>query len=277
MPREWTEEQKEAARARLAAARAAKQAKKQEAQEEPKTNTSPQTEQTQEPQQPVTSVDPSVADLTRMVLELKKQLETTQAVNQAYAAGQASMGQSQVQGGRLVGTTEKFSVNKDLYEDPRPRLLSETRLRRIAFDANYELDWDISVTSYETKDGVQMKEPKFTLKLNQVVLDDDGEPTDMRIGKAQLIFFEDPATAIVVANQNGIAVDEQNEAQFLNNMRYIRARDWLFECFWPAKVDRTQSSRQTMAIGGQVVDTWRVSTEGSAKIDFDSLGNKLRA
>lgn len=234
----------------------------------------------EEPHEPTnhSSDDPSIIELTKMVLELKKQLdEKNSQPDLATQLATALGGGSQVSRGRLVGTTEKYSVNKNHYEDPRTRLFAETRLKRIAFDSNYELEWDIAVTSYETKDGVQMKEPKFTLSLVQIVLDDDGEPTNRRIGKARMVFFEDPDTAIVVANQNGIEVDETNEEQFLNDMRFIRVRDWLLECFWAPKADVSKSNKTQMVIGGQVVDTWEVSSEGSARIDFSALNSKLKA
>lgn len=215
-----------------------------------------------------------------MVLELKQQLEDSNRLNQAYFAGTQSVQSAQsttVNNGRLVGTTAKFSVDPKQYEDPRDRLRAEPRLRRVAFDTNYELDFDVSVTSYDTKDGLMMKEPKFTLSLNQIVLDDDGEPTTGRIGKARIVFFEDPQTAVLMANKLGIPIDDENEAKFLNDMRYIRVRDWLYECFWPPKVETARANKREMVVGGQIVDVWEKSSENASAIPFDTLNSKLKS
>lgn len=259
MPRTWTEEQKQEARERLAAARAKKAANK--ATEE------------QKPEQPaINTGELGVPELTRMVLELQ----------QAIAMGRATQGLStaQVANGRLVGVQEKYSTDKSRYEDPRPRLLQEPRLKRVAFAENYEVDYEVTSVTYETKTGITEKQPKFAIELIQVVLDDRGEPTNRRIGVAKLVFFEDPDTAIKIAEDNGLEVNEANQIDFLNDMRYLRVRDWIFECFWPTKPDATKNNRKEMVVGGQVVQTWEVSSpaDESAKIPFSELGNsKLRA
>ncbi len=267
-------------RAKLAEGRAKAKARKEATKAETtKTNTPKPTEEPKQPVDTTPTVDPGLAQLTEMVLELKKQNEEKDKILNAFMSGVQSQGNNVATGnnkGRLVGTTEKYSVDKKVYEDPRPRLFAEPRLKRIAFDQNYELDYDVAVTSYQTVDGVQMKEPKFTIKLNQIVLDDQGEATSKRVGRVQMIFFEDPETAIVVANQNGLPIDDENEAQFLNDMRYIRIRDWLFDFFWKPATSDAQSNKRSEVIGGQVVETWEVSTEGNAKINFGELNSKLR-
>jgi hypothetical protein len=270
MPRKpMTEEQKQALRERLAKARAAKQAKN----EEKETAPTPTDHG---------STDPTVAELTKQVEELKALVANQQTSNpqtDLISALQAMAGinGAQISRGRVVGTTEKHSTDLTRYDDPRERLRKEPRLARIAFDTNYELEFDVGVTQYETKDGISLKEPKFHLKLNQIILDEDGEPTNRRMGKAQMIFFEDPATAMEVANRLGLPVDETNETAFLNEMRYMRMREWLFECFWPPKPNTDKGNQTEMVINGQVVQTWEVSTEGNARIPFDKLSNKLRA
>lgn len=297
MAREWTEEQKQAARDRLAAARAKKQAIIEAKQKAQKSNevVAPQNaingdsirelanelKDAPAPQEH-SAVDPTVAELMRQVQELKDAMASQAKANpqtdliEALKALSGNGNGAQVSGGRIVGTQEKHSTNLDLYDDPRPRLMQEPRLKRIAFDQNYELGFNVGVTQYETKDGLNMKEPKFHLQLIQIVLDDNGEPTNQRIGKAQMIFFEDPATAIEVANRMGLPVDEENQTAFLNEMRYYRVRDWLFECFWPPKTDANTNNLREMVINGQVVQTWEVNSENSAKIPFDKLENKLR-
>lgn len=250
---------------------------------QPTPQRAPEATQAPTPVEPPTTGNPNseMDELKRMVLELKEQANKKDELLSAYIAGAASnQNATNVVNGKVIGTTERYTLNKQNYEDPRPRLFDEPRLKRIAFDTNYELNYEMSSWSYETKDGRNMVEPKFKLQLIQVVLDDDGEPTNQRVGKAQIIFFEDPSTAITMANQLGLPVDEENETKFLNDMRYIRMRDWLFECFWPSKGGNQKSNKREMVIGGQVVETWEVSKEedgSSTKLKFDQLGSKLRA
>jgi hypothetical protein len=241
----------------------------------PETNTP-----SSEPIQPVNSpANQEYAELQRQVEELKNMFAQSQALNQAFMAGAQSNGGSspQVNNGRLVGTVERYSVDFNRYVDPRDRLTNEPRLQRIAFPANYELEWNIDVTSYETKDGVNMKEPKFNLKLHRIIADEDGEPTDMRAKICQLVFFEDPQTAMVVANDNGLSIDDTNEIDFLNEMRYLRMRDWLFECFWPGKV-KHQNGIHEEVINGQLVEVFTINTDASegANIPFSQFNSKKK-
>jgi hypothetical protein len=78
-----------------------------------------------------------------------------------------------------------------------------------------------------------MREPKFTIQLNRIVLNDQGEQTNKRYIARRLIFHEDPQAALVVARENNLAVDENNQKEFLDEMRYLRVKDWLFDVFWP--------------------------------------------
>lgn len=274
MARKWTEEQKKAAAERLAAARAKKAELKQLRDEgEEKTPAPTPTDHS--------APDPGIAELTAMVKELQAKLEQKEQQNpsqdlaaalQALAGGNSGV---QVDRGRVTGTVERYSTDLTRYPDPRERLRSEARLKRISFDTYYELDFSSAITRYETKDGIHYKEPKFTLRLIQKVLDDNGEETNRRIGKAQMVFFEDPDTALLVAEQNGLEVDQENQDAFLNEMRYIRMRDWLMECFWPPKSDTDKGNLRDMVVDGRVVQVWEVSSESGSKIPFDKLNAKL--
>jgi hypothetical protein len=217
---------------------------------------------------------PDVAALAKMVQDLQKKLAEQEAKQPQtdLAAAIAALAGNQPTGNKKA-TVDRYDTNLRLYPDIRSRLAAEPRLKRIAFDTNYELGWETAVKRYQTADGTWLKEPQFTLSLNQIVLDDDGEPTARRIGKARMIFFEDPETAVVVAQRLGLPIDEDSSTDFLNEMRYMRAKDWLFECFWPPRSTDGQGNKTQMVIGGQVVDTWEVTArEGqSVKIPFDQL------
>ena len=198
---------------------------------------------------------------------LKKQIEELKQMVywQAQANNPQKVNTHVNQQGSLVGTTEKFTVDPTYYADPIERLKEEPKLTRFAFKENYEVKYEVGVSEYQTKDGVNMREPKFMMELHGIVFDEDtGEPTNQRYIISRLIAHEDPQTAIVIARQNGIQVDESNERQFLDDMRYLRFRDWLLEAFYPAKAD-AGSLRDERAVNGVIREFFTVSTDNGAE------------
>ena len=216
-----------------------------------------------EPQaQPDTkSEEPTIQQLLAMIEELK---------NSPRATAPNPVQNAQITPRGIVGTVEKHSVDVGLYPDPAPRLYKEQRLTPFAFQYNYDIGWGIDIASYETKDGYNMKEPKFTIQLNRIVLDDDGNQTDKRWVVKRMIFFEDPQTALTVARDNGIQVDEENDISFLNEMRYLRIRDWLLEIFYP-KPSETLRQKKQEVIGGTIVEVFEAKSENPEKIPFDQM------
>lgn len=263
--------QSERLKARHAAARAAK--------EELQTpQASPEPSQTQEP---VETIQPdfdgapaqTVADnnsndeLLRRVLELQAQLLQSGILNQ----GNNQATGPQVANGKLTGTVEKYSLDSKRYADPTARLSAEQRLQRFAFPINYELQFEITQTSYTTIDNVRQIEPKFTLKLIKKIIDEyTGDDTNGRYVITSMVFFEDPETAIIMARENGIEVDDSNEAAFLDEMRYLRMRDWLIDAFYPKPPKAT--AQQEKVIDNRVVSFYEVNNEsGDVKIPFDQM------
>ena len=98
------------------------------------------------------------------------------------------------------------------------------------------------------------------------------EPTNMRYMLYQMIFHEDPQAAIATANEHGLKIDEKNEKQFLDEMRYLRMRDWLFglEPFYPQKAQTKKNKRQEV-IGNRLVEVYEVSGENPQSIPFSEL------
>lgn len=177
--------------------------------------------------------------------------------------------------GSLIGTFEKYILDPKHYPDPRERLADEPRLRRFAFKENYELEWLIESTRYETKDRINTVEPKFTLELNYVIHDEDtGEKTNGRYTLRRAIFHEDPQAAIFVARENGIEVDESNEKAFLDEMRYLRMRDWLLGVFYQPK-PQPKKNKKDMVIGGKLVEYFEINSQDSETIPFAQLKNKV--
>lgn len=220
---------------------------------------------------PPKSNEPDIGDLQRQLNELRQALVAAQ--------GQQSSG-AQVTNQGLIGTHIKYTVDPKNYDDPIPRLFefmeSKPQLRRLGFKDNYELDFKMDTFAYDTKDGRNVSEPKFTLDLNRIVYDEETyEPTNRRYTACRMVFFEDPQTAMVVARDNGIEIDTQDEKAFLNEMRFLRMRDWLLEAFYPPKAAPTHNKREQV-IGNQMVEVWEISSETSAKIPFDQLNSKLK-
>lgn len=238
----------EAAKARAAARKAEKEGK------------APELQAGEQPQETISQQE--LNDLQRQILELK----------QALMSQQAPQGNNlSFKGGQLTGTFEKYKIGSQNYPDPRKRLSSEPRLARFAFDINYELNWHVGVSEYTTIDGIRTKEPKFTLELVRVIVDEDtGEPTNGRYVVCRLIMHEDPEAALIIARNEGIDVDEMDEKSFLDEMRYLRMREWLLECFYPSPVVKP-NEKKDMVIGGTIVEYFEVTSEDKPKVDFSEL------
>lgn len=210
------------------------------------------------------------------VAELQKQIQELQAMMfmQQHPAG-AMQHTAQLGPQGLIGTTDKYIVDPANYPDPCNRLSKEPKLQRFAFPMNYELEFKISSSEYQTIDGRRMREPKFTLDLIRIMIDEDtGLATNGRYTVCRAIFHEDPEAAIVIAREQGLEVDESNEKAFLDEMRYIRMRDWLFEAFYPPKAQAKQNKKEVV-IAGKLVEYFEVNSESRESIPFGQLKNKL--
>lgn len=224
-----------------------------------------------------TIAQPDIGDLMRQIQELKDtQWMLMQQTMRNQAGGAPQPQGATVKDGRLTGTVDKYNMNFALYPDPRERLAAEPKLARFAFPLNYELEWEIGESAYETIDKVRMREPKFTLTLIKIMIDDEtGDDTGGRYDICRLIMHEDPVAALAIARDNGLEVDAEDETAFLNEMRYIRMRDWLLEAFYPSKPTVTKQKRD-MVINGKLVSYWEKNAEvnqdgGVKKVDWDNL------
>lgn len=268
MPKkQWTDEERKAFGIKMKAAREKREA----ANNEQNTNTGQPAPVT--PTDALTTVETISQEDLGAMLRYIKELEAANYRSQTVTGHDTQV--AHVQNGTLTGTVAKYSTDKNKYADPCARLAKEPRLQRFAFDINYELDWHIDESRYETIDHVRMVEPKFTLELNRIMMDEEtGQPTNGRYTIARLIMHEDPEAAITIARQQGLSVETDDEELFLNEMRYLRARDWLLECFYPPKpTDGT--TKKDMVIGNKLVQYFEVNSEESARIPFNQLENKL--
>ena len=172
--------------------------------------------------------------------------------------------------GQTIGVNTPYSLQVSHYEDPREKLYDLKELQRYAFKQNYELDFVVETTTYETKYGTNFSVPKFKLKLKKLILDDrTGEPIKiekngktfnqgylMKVG----IFFIDPTDAISTAVSLGIDEKDANSTAFLDAMRFELYKRWLLECMNPPKPEPNQAKNQVV-IGGSVYEVEEWSTE----------------
>lgn len=215
------------------------------------------------------------------VADLQKQVEELKALFSQTAQPQALQPQMQMpqlnHAGKLVGRVDRYIIDPANYPNPCSRLSQEPRLQRFAFPINYELDFKVTSTSYQNQEGVNMREPKFTLELHKIVMDEDtGLATDGRYVICRSIFHEDPEAALVIARDNSVEVDQTNEKNFLDEMRYLRMRDWLLEAFYP-KAAQPARQKKEVVVGGKLVEFFTVNSETAQSPfkDMDSSTKKL--
>lgn len=180
--------------------------------------------------------------------------------------------------GRMTGVYERYKLGAENYPDPRERLALEPKLGLKNFNNWFELEFRVEKSRYPTPGGGPgdwTEEPKFILQLIRIMEDPDtGEKTNKRYGVNQLIFHEDPGTALSIANDVNFDVTSVGEADFLNEMRYLRMRDWLLSCFYPEPA-APKSNKKEMVVGNKLVEVWEVNSETPERIDFGALKHKL--
>lgn len=206
--------------------------------------------------------------LKRQVQELKDAL----FFQQRQQVPPAQQGAS-VSSRGITGTHTKYSTNPKDYPDPRDRLFDEAKLKLKGFNRDWwDLEWIVSRVNYDTKDGIHMAEPKFQIRLIRIIEDPEtGEPSNKRYTLWKGTFFEDPEAAIQVAAQYGIEVGEEIEKLFLDEMRYLRMRDWLLEAFFPPKPSQSKMNKTETVIGNRLVEVYEINSQNSETIPFQDL------
>lgn len=235
--------------------------------------------------EPLIQEAPAV-DLNTLQKQLDEVMETN-ALLKAAILGQNNQNAPGLGIGRnnnLLGEVDKYLVDPENYPDPTPRLCQEPRLQTIAFNHNYELDYSFSIRSYETKTGINMREPEFLVTLLRVVLDDqgnrdrvigkDGQPRDKFYIARRMVFHEDPQAALVIARDNNIDLDRNDEKVFLNEMRYLRIRDWLYDYLWPKAAQQKEGIVEE-SVGGTLVQVFTKSSVEPSTVDFEQLQTKV--
>lgn len=220
-------------------------------------------------------------NLSAMQKQLNEVMETN-ALLKAALLNQGSQDSVEIgRGNKIVGEVDKYLIDPEAYPDPTPRLTKELRLQSIAFNHNYELQYEFKIRPYETKTGLNMREPEFIITLLRVNLDDQGnriqvvnpethKKEDKFYIARRLMFHEDPQAALVIARDNNIMIDKTDEKTFLDEMRYLRVRDWLFGVLWPKQSDE-RSKIQEEVVGGTIVQVFTKASVEPSAVDFDQL------
>lgn len=210
------------------------------------------TQPTQElKEESITVTKSELTDLLKTVAELKSQLAQP---NQFRPLEQAQIGSRGIQ-----GVQEKYSTEKGRYTDPSERLSQEPRLRQFAFPVNYELNFKQFESRYQDVNGVWNKEPRFEIELWQIMFDEDGNDSMRRALQRRLIMHEDTDAAVEIAEQEGITIESEDKTAFLDEMRYLRAKAWLMDIFYPAKPQVTRGQKMEN-IGGRVIPVFEVTS-----------------
>jgi len=213
-------------------------------------------------EQKTVQVDVSVLEkLLAEVEELKKNKNpdmTPEAALHYTATVQGfntNVGQNGVQG-RIF----KYPVDKGFYPDPTSRLYDEERLRRFNLRDNFLFDWDVEGVEYE-KYNVTYAEPRFTVRLFRRIFEEDGiTPTGQMALVNRNILHEDEVVARAAADKLGMTDKFDSFQDMMNEMRYYRIRQWLFELFTPADIhSHTRQARQ-MVVDGRVVEMYDTET-----------------
>jgi hypothetical protein len=262
--KEWTPEQRAAFGAKMKASREAKQNLQ---------NKKPQVPAS-EPEMEYHQND-DVEALKKRVDELTGMLGLLVGQNQAPSTVVANAKQ----------VLTKYSFDPKDYPDPRPKIFqyftSAPRLQRLAFQFNYDLDWEVQKVNFE-EDGQKYQAPRFVLKLLGKVIDEDTQDIkkyydpkekkwfEQRYIVRQGMFFEDPDSYVFVANLHGVEVPEDLIKEFCDEMRYLTMRDWVQEYFFPPQAQTRRNEKETV-IGNQLVKVYEVNTDDPRGYEMDEL------
>ena len=200
---------------------------------------------------------------------LKRRIEELESRNFFQAAQQAPQQFTARQ------TITKHSFNPNDYPDPTERLMDEPLLDRFGFKHNYVVKWKVERINYE-EDGQKYAAPRFVLELWGKVYDEkSNELKKTPDGKEQLymvrkmMFFEDHDSFVFIANQYGVDIPEMLTQAFMDEMRFMSARDWLLERFFPKPLDGPAYSKEEV-IGNRLVPIIEVSSK-----DEQNLFNRV--
>lgn len=236
--KEWTEEERKAHSEKMKAAHAARK------------STQDKNNETKPAEQSVTLTQYQFNQLMQRINQLEQQPkpEPAQALNQVVQMQQPTVTNQGIQ-----GIQYKYPVDKGYYKDPTDRLYQEPELKRFALGENFIFTWSVEGIVYE-KYNITYSEPKFTVELYRKMFDEEGNETGKLAFVNRNILHEDELTARIIADKMGLLTPETNLADLLDEMRYMRIRQWLLDLFKPKQIKAVKNNLTTTVIDGKVVE-----------------------
>ena len=234
---------------------------------EPEPTQEIEVEKQETPQSPPLTAPQGLSNeqLANMVIQMQQtMIQMQQTINAAVQPTEKLDAVVDMTGARIgkngvQGIVSKWSIEKSHYPDPTERLQNEPRLSRFAMKENYIFRWSVDGVTYE-KYGVTYSEPRFTLELFRRLYDEDGIATGRMALVARNMMHEDEMVTRMSAMRLGILNDyEESDAgfrQLMDEIRYHRMQQWLFNIFTPPKVTTFRKKSRTENISGKIVETF---------------------
>lgn len=208
------------------------------------------------------SSSPTDMLLMRLMNEIDE-LKKAQKVQPSPEAALETIGQMQqptVGKNGLQGQIFKWSVDASYYPSPIERLYDEPTLRRFNLRDNYFFDWEVSGVEYE-KHNISYAEPRFTIRIFRRIFDDDGvTPNGQMALINKHIQHEDELVARIAADKLGLREQFPDFRELMDEVRFLRIRQWLLYLFAPPSVNQYQRRARQMVIDGKVVEMFDTET-----------------
>lgn len=179
---------------------------------------------------------------------------------------------AQVGANGVTGQVFKYPVEPEYYPNPRERLYDIPFLKRYNLRDNYIITWGVEGVEYE-KNGVAFAEPRFICHLYRRIYDDENNDTGTAALISRTFLHEDRLVALTTANKLGITDQFADEREIMDEIRFIRVRDWLIALFTPYKFQAFKKKPRMMVIAGKQVEVH----DTEQILDQDSADSKASA
>lgn len=160
-----------------------------------------------------------------------------------------------------VGIIERFPIRPENYKNPVEELMDSPKFRRFGMRDNFALDWVVTPTKYETKQGQWYTEPRFELTFKRKQLDDNGNEIVRhdKFGKAfhprivlgRASFFIDPPADMIEAELAGLDEAGLSDEELQDRMMFWRYHMWVEERLVPKQPEKTTNALKEEVIGGR--------------------------
>lgn len=164
-----------------------------------------------------------------------------------------------------VGIIERFPIDSKFYPNPVEELYNIPKLRRFSMRENFVIDYRVSPTKYETKQGQWYMEPRFELTLKKkqfdaetgdevVRFDKHGKPFHPRIVLGRASFFVDPPADMIEAELAGLEDAGLSDDELRDRMQFWRYAMWIEERLIPKLPEKVTNAMKEEVIGGKAYE-----------------------